>query len=441
MAQAIDRVVVINDDSVESGGAASIALSSIRELRRRGLPVTLLTGDSGSNPDLPPLGVEVVSLGGRHLLEGKRADAALRGLYSQKTAARLQAWISANDTPGTIYHMHNWHKFLSPSAFVPLRKLAARLIVSVHDYFLSCPNGGYFHYPDGSLCGRAPLGPACLMTACDKRNYAHKVWRATRTAIRQMIFDFCRTPATILAVHEGMVPLLERGRVDRTSIRVLRNPVSPWRETRVPAELNDVFLFVGRLDEEKGVSLLACAAARAGVRVRMIGEGPLAAMIKRGFPDIELTGWRPRNEIASLCRTARALVMPSRMHETFGLVALEAAMSGIPVLASQAALITDDLVQLGIGVGHMANDADALARALTVLSKDDEATASMSRRGFEKARLLAPTFEAWGDELISIYSSKLEASPRAMPAPPIGLTQVEAQASASGRHPTPHHPG
>jgi glycosyltransferase involved in cell wall biosynthesis len=407
MAQAIERVVVINDDSVESGGAASIALSSIRELRRRGLPVTLLTGDSGANPELASLGVEVVSLGGQHLLEGNRADAALRGLYSQKTATRLQAWISANDTPGTIYHMHNWHKFLSPSAFVPLRKLAARLIVSVHDYFLSCPNGGYFHYPDGSLCSRTPLGPACLMAACDKRNYAHKVWRATRTAVRQMVFDFCNTQATILAVHEGMVPLLERGKVAHATIRVLRNPVSPWRETRVPAELNDDFLFVGRLDEEKGVSLLARAAARAGVRVRMIGEGPLAAMIERGFPDVELAGWRPRNEISSLCRTARALVMPSRMHETFGLVALEAAMSGIPVLASQSALITDDLVGLGVGVAHKPNDADALAQALTVLAEDDVAVAAMSRRGFDKARILAPTFEGWGDELTSIYECKL----------------------------------
>ncbi len=121
LAAAVDRVVVINDDLLESGGAAGIALASLRELRRRGVPVTLLTGDDGTNAELARLEVDVVSLGGRHILDGNRADAALRGLYSPKTAALLKAWIEANDTPGTVYHLHNWHKVLSPAAFVPLR--------------------------------------------------------------------------------------------------------------------------------------------------------------------------------------------------------------------------------------------------------------------------------------------------------------------------------
>jgi len=46
------------------------------------------------------------------------------------------------------------------------------------------------------------------------------------------------------------------------------------------------------------------------------------------FPEIELMGWKSKQEIAQLCREARALIMPSRWRETFGLVALEAAMSG-----------------------------------------------------------------------------------------------------------------
>ena len=90
-------------------------------------------------------------------------------------------------------------------------------------------------------------------------------------------------------------------------------------------------------------------------------------------------------------------------------------MSGIPVLASRAALITEDLVQLGIGVACPADGDEALAQALTEHLRDDAAVAAMSHRGFERARTLAPTAEAWCNELLSIYGSKLVAAavPRA----------------------------
>ena len=405
----LERVVVINDDSVESGGAAGIALASIRQLRAREIPVTMLTGDDGANTDLARLGVEVVSLGGRHILEGNRAGAALRGLYSHKTAVLLARWIEANDTPGTVYHLHNWHKVLSAAAFVPLRKVASRLVLSAHDYFLTCPNGGYFHYPRGEICNRVPLGAACLLASCDKRHYGHKLWRVARGAVRQGVFNVAETEATVLAVHEGMRPLLERGGVRPDAIDLLRNPVSPWRSSRVAAEGNSTFLFVGRLEEDKGVRVLAQAARRAKVPLRIIGTGPLAEELKRNFPEIEMSGWRSKTEIAELCRDVRALVMPSRWRETFGLAALEAAMSGIPVIGSRAALITEDVVRLGIGVG-CEPDVDSLARAMATIASDNRAVATMSQKGFTTARLLAPTPSDWCNGLLAIYQRKLSRS-------------------------------
>lgn len=410
MSHAIERVVVINDDSVPSGGAAGIMLASIRQLRAREVPVTLLTGDDGANPELADLGVDVVSLGGRHILEGGRVEAAMRGLYARKTAQLLQAWIDAHDTPGTVYHLHNWHKVLSPAAFVPLRQVAARLVLSAHDYFLACPNGGYYHYPKGKACDLKPLGLRCVASACDKRNYAHKLWRVARGTLREMLFSFRNTPATVLAVHDGMIPLLERGGIYGHCIEVLRNPVTPWRSSRVAAEQNQTFLFVGRLEEDKGVTLLAQAARRAKLPVRMIGTGPLAETLQRDFPELQMTGWKSPKEIAQLCREARALVMPSRWRETFGLAALEAAMSGIPVIASRATLICEDLERLGIGIGCEADDLDALAQAMTSLAHDDLAAARMSYRGVEHARSLAPTPGAWGEALVALYRRKLSAS-------------------------------
>jgi glycosyltransferase involved in cell wall biosynthesis len=405
--QEIERVVVINDDCVRSGGAASVMLSSIEQLRSRNVPTTLITGDNGDNPDLVRSGVEVIALKGRHILEGNRIGAALRGLYDPGMAAEVGNWIATRDTPGTIYHLHNWHKVLSPSVFVPLRKVASRLIISAHDYFLTCPNGGHYFFRQGKACNLSPMGPACLAASCDKRNYAHKLYRTARTAVRQLAFDLGQTPATVLVVHDGMMPLFELGGIDRRTMHVLRNPAMPWTSSRIAAERNRQFLFVGRLEVDKGVLLLARAARRAGASLRIIGSGPLSHVLRQDFPEIDMTGWKSKQEIAELCREARALIMPSRWRETFGLVALEAAMSGIPIIASRAALITEDLVRLQFAVPFESDDEVGLAQAMAALMKDDVGVARMSKRAFENARLLAPSPETWGSELLAIYERKL----------------------------------
>ena len=406
----IERVVIINDDCVESGGAAAIALSSAGLLRHRGIPVTFLSGGPGPQPILSESGVELICLGGQNLWNGRRHNAAARGLFDSRTAAALSAWLGANDTPGTCYHVHNWHKYLSPSIFGPLRRVQERLSLTAHDYFLACPNGGFFHYPREQACDLKPGTVGCVLANCDRRNYGHKLWRVVRHKIRESIIDFQHSPARVIAVHEGMIPFLTRGGIPKSSITVLRNPVMPWRTTRVPAERNRDVMFVGRIEEDKGISQLAAAAREADVSLRVIGDGPLAGDLQKKYPEVTFLGWRPRQEIGQLIRSARMLVLPSRWHETFGLVALEALMSGVPVIMSKFALLSEDLVASGFGLACDPHDIHSLGHAIRSLVDDDDRVRQLSVSAFFGARSLAPTPEQWCDELVDLYQALLKAS-------------------------------
>lgn len=217
------HVVIINDDCVASGGAAGIALMSARVMQARGARVSYLAGDvQGGARSVPG---DLFSLTGQHIMDGARGAAALRGLYDHNTRRSIEQWIQANDSANTIYHLHNWHKVLSPSAFAALRPVRDRLFISTHDYFLVCPNGGQFNYPRHRGCELRPMSSACVLTQCDRRHYMHKLWRVARTAMRGVLFDLAELEATVLAVHEGMIPYLVRGGIPRHLIRVLRNPV------------------------------------------------------------------------------------------------------------------------------------------------------------------------------------------------------------------------
>jgi glycosyltransferase involved in cell wall biosynthesis len=403
-----DRVVVINDDCVSSGGAANIALTSARMLRRRGVPVTFLCGGADTNSELAALGVDMIALGGAHLMSGRRGPAALRGLFDRTTLAAAAQWCEAHDSPGTVYHLHNWHKVLSPSIFAALRPVAGRLVLSAHDYFLACPNGGFVHYPQARICALSPGSVSCTLSSCDRRHYAHKLWRLARHRLRRAVFDLGSTRATLIAVHDGMSPYLERGGIAPGAIRVLRNPVTAWRTERIPAERNRDVFFIGRLEQDKGVDLLAKAAKRAGAHLQIIGDGPLIDDLARDHPECDLLGWRSRAEIAELIGGARMVVAPTRWRETFGLVALEALMSGVPVIASRFALLSEEIVDRGLGVACDPYDEAALAAAIGQLLGDDALVEEMSSRAFATARALAPTPRQWFFELLAIYEAVLE---------------------------------
>lgn len=413
----IRRVVIVLDDLARNGGAESVARASAMLLREQDIDVTVLGGSGDFHPDLARAGIETVSLGGHHLLEGARGTAALRGLYDPRTARAAAGWIARHDEPGTVYHLHNWHKFLSPSIFAALRPVEDRLFLTAHDFFLACPNGGFYLYPQARSCELRPMSAACVTTSCDRRHYAHKLWRVARQAVRQTTWRPRRSPATLLAVHEGMVPLLARSDIPASIVRVLRNPVTPWRDTRIAAESNQRVFFVGRVEEDKGIDVLARAARMAGVALTVCGEGLLREDLTRQYPEVEFLGYKSRAEIAALVATARFLVVPTRWRETFGLVTLEAILSGLPVVISTTALIAPEVVDGGFGIPCDPSDAEGLSTILRRLRSDDAAIADMSRTGFAEGRRLAPTPAEWIDELIRLYADKLTSHATSRPQP------------------------
>jgi len=141
----ISRVVLLNDFSIARGGATTLVLLLLRLLRARGISVTMIAGDDGDNPAFAELGVDIVTLGQKALLGGNPLASAVNGINNRSASALLSDWIDRNDTPGTVYHTHVWSQILSPSIFVPLRRVAGRPAIHAHDFFHACPNGAFMH--------------------------------------------------------------------------------------------------------------------------------------------------------------------------------------------------------------------------------------------------------------------------------------------------------
>jgi hypothetical protein len=200
----IDRVVLINDFSKIRGGAAALVVLLAQKLMDMGVNVTLITGDNGRDLSGMADKVEIVALNETSLLDRPALLAAAKGLYNLSSENTVSDWISRNDTPGTVYHLHNWSHIFSPSIFYSLRAVARRVVMHAHDYFLACPNGAFVNYQTGHECALRPLSLACLSTNCDRRSYSQKLWRSGRHVVRSLRWDFNSHQTDILLIHPGM---------------------------------------------------------------------------------------------------------------------------------------------------------------------------------------------------------------------------------------------
>lgn len=403
----IDRIVVINDLARPQGGASLLALQSARDFAARGYRVTMISGDRGPEGGIG--GIDFVSLGQERLLARGLAKAFLDGMYNRPAEAMIAGWIADHDTPGTIYHLHGWSQILSASVFAALKPVRDRTVMTAHDFFLTCPNGAQFNYRTATACTRKPLSLACLSTRCDRRNHGHKLWRSARHVIQKRLLDDGPLPLQLL-IHRGMEPSLLLAGVPADRLAVLPNPIVPYSTARIPAERNRDVLFVGRMESTKGIDLAAEACRRAGLRLVAIGDGALLEPLRAEYPEMVFVGRLPSVEISTYAAQARLLVMPSRHMEPFGLTAVEALWSGLPVLVSAQSLIAADIEQTGAGLAIDPEDEAGFAAALTRLGSDDALTARMSEAAFSATAALASTPADWIDKLLTIYAATLVGS-------------------------------
>lgn len=403
----IERVVVIHDFSQPEGGAGVLAMESIRQYLSMGLAVTLITGED-TTPELEALGVSVAGVNAKPLLEVSAVEALRQGYHNSQAEVLMRNWISENDTPQTVYHLHNWSQMLSPSIFRPLQTVAERCIITCHDFFNVCPNGAFMHFPSFSPCDLAPGSMACFKSQCDRRSRLHKIWRFGRQRHLEKLAAFGDHPYTFTFIHDGMKDRFLRGGFAGKDCITIPNPVRAWSESRIEAERNAGFLFVGRVTSDKGADLALSATTDTKQMLTVIGDGELARSGAKFYPKATFVGWKQPTEIAEIAKTARALIVPSRVSEPFGLVILEAAMSGLPVIVTKNAYLADDVERLGFGQPFDPADAVSLRSAITEFAADDDKIAEMSKAGYKSANTLCHTPESWANGFVDVFTRKLK---------------------------------
>lgn len=345
-----DTVVLVHAAYREPGGEDATVAREARLLRQRGHRVVRFGGDNAR------LKVADVVRGGPRVRDGLLA-------------------LLRRERP-SVAHVHNTFPALVPAVYDACRIEGVPVVQSVHNFRLAC--AAIVFVRDGRDCrdcaGKPVPWPAL----------AHRCYGGSRLATAgAVVVQLRQRRAWASGVERFVAPSafaartladlgLPHDRIDVVPPLLDPPPLGGGGEASEPR-----LLFAGRLTTYKGVEVLAAAAGRAGAApIDVAGDGPMRAALERspacGSGALRLRGHLDSDEVRRRMAGAVAVVVPSIAAETFGLVAAEALLQGVPVVSSDAGALPE-LVHDGVnGLVVPAGDVDALAGALRRLSDDAE---------------------------------------------------------------------
>lgn len=225
-------------------------------------------------------------------------------------------------------------------------------------------------------------------------------------------------------ISELFGPGLAQITVIRNGIDADRWPFAPRRKRTGPPEL----LFLGRLEYEKGVQDAIAALPRIrrhhpGTTLTVAGDGTQQEWLieqarkHKVLKATRFVGHQGHDELLALLHRADAVVLPSH-YEPFGLVALEAAAAGAPLVTSNIGGLGEAVINGQTGVSCAPRDVAALSAA--VRSVLDDPAAAQRRARAARERLTADfAWQTVAKETAQVYLAAKRAERQPQPRLPI----------------------
>ncbi len=310
-----------------------------------------------------------------------------RMFFSSEARNKMARLIDAKRPD--VAHIHNIYTQLSPSILDALRSRRVPVVMTVHDHHLVSPQYnvwatgcGVDHSRDGILAG--------TLSKFHKHSHAASFAQVTAFKFHHNRGSYRNAVDIFLCPSDYIRRKMIDAGFPESKLRTNHYGADP--SSVVPSYGHKGYmLFVGRLSEEKGVeTFIQIARQLPDISFKIVGTGPDEEHLHafaHGSPNIEFVGYRSGELLAELYAGAMAVLAPSRVHEIFPLVTLEAMVHGKPVIGSSVGGMPEVVEDRVTGLLVPPNDLHAWVEATMRLAYDEDFRVGLARN----ARLAVET--------------------------------------------------
>ena len=376
MGKSLKNIVVVYDYAHINGGAARVAIESAIALsKQQNLNVYYVAEVGPVCEELKSSAVHVLCFNRKDINESPKPTAIIKGIWNFNAYKDIKKAAKNLSPKDTIVHVHGWSKALSVSVISYFEKRKFPVIITLHDYFCICPNGGLYNYKNQCICEQKPGSFSCLVSNCDKRNYAQKIWRSVRFLVQTSYIKNSKN-VTYISISKKNEELV-KGIVRSNKFYQVKNPTSLINSSSSISNSENYYLYVGRVSEEKGCEIFCKAIFNANKQSKIqihgivIGDGPIYKNLKNQYPNILFTGWKEKKDVEQYMKKARALVLPSKWYEGAPLTIVEGLMNGTPCIVSDCTTAAELFYDGNYGDVFEASNAEALTNILLKYQDED----------------------------------------------------------------------
>lgn len=320
---------------------------------------------------------------------GNRMVTGLGAIWNQAAYKKLQSLIG-KEKPDLV-HFYNTFPLFSPSVYYAVKATGIPLVQSLHNFRLMCLNATFYRH--GSICEdclgkKLPL-PG-IRHACYHDSRLQSMSVAGMLVLHRLLNSWHKNVDLFLlgSTRFALDKFVQAG-FPEDAIMLKPNFVFP--DPGAGEGTGGYVLFVGRLDETKGIKdlLKAWRSKSLPIRLKIVGDGPLQPLVMKAAEELEHVEWLGRKSLAemyALMKDALFLVFPSCWYEAMPRTIIDSFAVGTPVCAADTGAMRDLIDDGRTGLLFNAGDPDDLAEKTNYLFERPELAGEM--RGFARRSYL-----------------------------------------------------
>lgn len=272
----------------------------------------------------------------------------LESIFSLKTYNDIKKIIKSENID--IIHVHNTLPLISTSVYYVAKRYNIPIVQTVHNFRFLCPGATFTR--DGHICEE------CLIKGL-KCSIKNKCYRNSRIQTGVLAFNLWinRKIGTYKKVN-AYIALTEFNKKKLSKlINFNKIYVKPNFMKSISYENDSIdkkyFMYLGRIDELKGIKLLLDSWEEIDDKLIIVGKGPEENYLKeyiknKKITNIEYLGFKNRKDVLNLLKESKALIVPSQCYEGFPMTIVESFSMGVPVIAG-------DIGNLGVIIKNNVN--------------------------------------------------------------------------------------
>ena len=312
-----------------------------------------------------------------------------------------------DDFKPDVVHLNNIHTQLSPVIAKIAHEKGARVVWTLHDTKLVCPC--YTCTRDGKWCTecftdkKAVIRHRCMPGGLPGAVIGYLEAQKWNKEVLQEYVDLFLPPSKFMmdtCVEGGYKP--EKFRVLCNFIDVTK--VKGLKGEEVKRLKGDYYVYLGRVNEVKGVRTLCKAASQLDKKLIVIGGGELLPELQKTYVDckrIEFKGQMQWEEFMPILRGARFMVLPAEWSENNPLTVIESQSLGTPVLGARIGGIPE-LIDEGVsGMTFTSGDVEDLKDKIVKMFEHEFDYDAIAKNAIERY-----SSEAYYEKLMALYKDE-----------------------------------